>query len=138
MKTMNYSGPIEVITANLEPGEKLLESIKQIIKKYDIQNGFITSGAATLKESQMHHIEHTDFPPKDTFYTVEKPLEVGFVGGIVANSEPHLHMVVGYRDEKTWVGHVENDCIVCIFKFNGLHMIRHRDNERKINVLGPK
>ncbi len=144
MKTMAYSGNIDVVVANLEPGEPLLESIREIIKKHGIRNGVLVSGVATLKRSHMHFIEGTDYPPDNTFYVVEKPLEVASISGIIAEGQPHLHMVIGHRDEKAWAGHVEDDCIVaylaelCILKFNGLEMARHWDEERQLGSLGPK
>ena len=144
MKAMRYSGDIEVIAVCLEPGEPLLESIRAVIKQHDIQNGVVVSGVATLKKCRMHYINHTDFPPKDTFYEVEKPLEVGSISGMIADYEPHLHIVIGCKDDKTWTGHLEEGSIVgylaeiCILKFNGLQMSRKPDEKRKVKMLGPK
>ena len=144
MRVMHYSGPVEVITACLDPGEKLLESVRAIIRQHDIRNGVVVSGIATTKKCRMHYINHTDFPPENTFYSVDEPLEVGSISGIIADSEPHLHIVAGCRQEKCWVGHLEDDTEIaylaelCILKFNGLAMSRHADTERKISLLGPK
>lgn len=144
MKTMSYSGPMEVVCVSLETDEQLLESIRAAIAAHDIQNGVIVSGIATLKRCQMHYVEHTDFPPEDTFFTVEKPLEVGAVSGIIADGEPHVHIVFGCRDTQTWVGHLEDDsavaylCELCILKFNGLRMARHGHEAHGVKRLGPE
>lgn len=143
MKTMSYSGAMEVVCVSLETDEKLLESIRAAIAEHDIRNGVIVSGIATLKRCSMHYVEHTDYPPQDAFFTVAKPLEVGSVSGIIADGEPHVHVVLGCRDDETWVGHLEEGsavaylCELCILKFNGLRMGRHAHPTQKIRRLGP-
>jgi predicted DNA-binding protein with PD1-like motif len=142
MKVMNYSGPIEIITMVFEPGEKLLESICSVIKEHDIRNGVVVSGIATTKKCAMHYINHTDFPSENSYYSVDKPLELGSISGIIANGEPHLHIVVGHKEDDCWVGHLENDTEIaylaelCILKCNGLHMMRRKD-ARGTMMLGP-
>ncbi|MBD3392269.1 MAG: hypothetical protein GF418_09395 [Chitinivibrionales bacterium] len=82
MRSMSYNGPVEVITVAVDPGEKLLESVRAAVAEHDIRNGVVVSGVATTKTCRMHHIEHCDFPPEDTVYSVEAPLEVGSINGI--------------------------------------------------------
>ena len=144
MFTTNYTDPVEVIAVGLAPGELLLESIETAIKEHDVQNGVVVSGIATLKVAHMHHIVHDDFPPEDRFFTIEKPLEVSNINGIIADGQPHLHMTVGYRDEWSVAGHLEPGCEVLylaeivILKFNGMPLQRRSDAERRIKLLGSK
>lgn len=144
MFTKSYTGPVDVIAVGIRPGEMLLESIEAAIQAHDIQNGVVVSGIATLKVAQMHHIVHDHFPPEDRFFAIEKPLEVSNISGIIADGTPHLHMTVGYRDEWSIAGHLEPGsevlylAEVVILKFNGLALERHRDEERRINLLGSK
>ena len=144
MFTSNYTGPIEVIAVGIAPGEMLLESIEAAIKEHDIQNGVVVSGIATLKVTHMHHIVHDHFPPEDRLFTIEKPLEVSNISGIIADGQPHLHMTVGYRDQWAVAGHLEPGCEVLylaevvILKFNGMALQRHPDTERQIKLLGSK
>jgi len=122
----------------------LLESVKEAIRKHDIQNGVVVSGIGTLKSCHLHHIEHTDFPPQNRFFTIEKPLELVSVSGVIADGEPHLHVVISYRDEEVYSGHLEEGSEVLylaelvILKFNELRMTRYPDVERRIRLLGPK
>ena len=102
----------KMIAVGLEPEEKLLESIKEVIKTYHIQDGVVISGVGTLKRCQMHYVDTTSFPAKNVYYVVEEPLEVGSISGLIADYEPHLHMVAGCRDKKTYSGHLEDGCIV--------------------------
>jgi hypothetical protein len=135
---------MEVIVVGLEPGEMLLESVREAVRRHDIQNGVVVSGIGTLKSCHLHHIEHTDFPPKNRFFKIEKPLELSSVSGVIADGEPHLHVVVSYRDEEVYTGHLEEGSEVLylaelvILKFNELRMTRHPDVERRIRLLGPK
>lgn len=144
MTTLQHKGAMEVIAIGLEPGEMLLESIKEAIVKNDIQNGVVVSGIGTLKTCQLHHITHTNFPSTNEYYTIEKPLELVSISGAIADGEPHLHVVVSYKDKKVYSGHLENDsevlylAEVVILKFNDLKMTRHFDADRKIKLLGPK
>jgi predicted DNA-binding protein with PD1-like motif len=60
----------------------------------------------------MHYINTTGFPAENMFYVVEEPLEIVAISGLIADYEPHLHMAAGCRDQKTYVGHVEDECVV--------------------------
>lgn len=143
MRTISYSGAVEVVVVGLEPGEMLLESVKEAIEKHGIENGVVISGIGTLKSCHLHHIEHTAFPPKNRFFKLEKPLELSSVSGVIADSEPHLHVVVSYRDEEVYSGHLEEESEVLylaelvILKFNDLKMKRYPDPKRRIKLLGP-
>jgi len=144
MFTKAYTGPVEVIAVGIQPGEMLLESVESAVKEHDIQNGVVVSGIATLKVANMHHIIHDRFPPEDRFFTIEKPLEVSNISGIIANGQPHLHITVGYRDEWSVAGHLEPGSEVLylaelvILKFNSIQLERYRDEERRISLLGSK
>ncbi|MFX1445651.1 MAG: PPC domain-containing DNA-binding protein [Promethearchaeota archaeon] len=143
MNIIKEKGEVEIINLGIEPGEMLLESIIKAIEEYDIQNGIIVSGIGTLKTCNMHYINHTDFPPSDSIYHLEKPLELLSVSGIIANKEPHLHIVVSCKDKEIYGGHLEPKSEVAylaeiaILKTNFMPMKRHLDFERKIKLLGP-
>lgn len=144
MKTMEHAGPTQMVIVALEPGELLLESLREAIKKHDIRSGVVVSGIGTLKTCQMHFIEHTDFPPKDKCFTLKAPLELVSVSGIIADGEPHLHVVVSCGEDHVWAGHLEPESEVAylaeiaILKFNDLAMVRRLDEARRIRLLGPQ
>jgi predicted DNA-binding protein with PD1-like motif len=144
MKTLEHTGPTQMVIVALEPGEMLLESLREAIQKHDIRSGVVISGIGTLKTCQMHFIEHTDFPPKDKFFTLKAPLELVSVSGIVADGEPHLHVVVSCGEGHVWAGHLEPESEVAylaeiaLLKFNDLAMVRRLDEGRRIRLLEPK
>ena len=144
MRVMRHAGPMEIVAIGLQPGEMLLESIRKACAEHDIQNGAVVSGIGTLKSCHMHYIEHTNFPSTDRFYTINAPLELLSVSGLIANGEPHLHAVVSRGEEDVWAGHLEDGSEVAylaeiaILKFNDLRLARHLDPERKVRLLGPE
>ncbi|MHA1689891.1 MAG: PPC domain-containing DNA-binding protein [Promethearchaeota archaeon] len=143
MKIISGKGIAENITLGIEPGEMLLESIISAIEQQDIKNGIVISGIGTLKTCNIHYINHTDFPPSDSIYHLEKPLELLSVSGIIANKEPHLHIVVSCKGDQVYGGHLESESEVAylaeiaILKTDFLPMERHLDEKRKVKLLGP-
>jgi predicted DNA-binding protein with PD1-like motif len=144
MNVMRYSGQTELIAIGLQPGELLLESIQQAIKDYGIENGAVISGIGTLKTCRMHYVEHTQFPPKDRFFLLQKPLELLSIDGLIADSKPHLHIMVSCGEKETYGGHLEEGCEVLylceimIMVSNNLKMTRYLDENRKISLLDLK
>jgi hypothetical protein len=144
MKTLEHTGPSEVVVIALEPGEMLLESIRRAIQDRRIRNGVVVSGIGTLKTCRMHYIEHTDFPPNDRFFAIARPLELVSVSGLIADGEPHLHVVVSCGDAEVWAGHLEDGSEVAylaeiaLLRFDDLAMARRLDPARNIRLLGPK
>jgi predicted DNA-binding protein with PD1-like motif len=144
MKVVTHVGATEVVAIGLGPGELLLESVEKAIKEHDIRNGVVVSGIGTLKTCHMHYITHTNIPSDNAFFTLEEPLELLSVSGIIADGEPHLHAVVSHADKEARGGHVEPGCEVAylaelvIQKFNDLRLKRHLDTETGLKLLGPE
>ena len=144
MKTMQHSGATEVVIIALEPGEFLLESIREAVRGRGIKNGAVVSGIGTLKTCRMHYIDHVSFPPADTIFSLEKPLELLSINGLIADGEPHLHIVVSCGSNEVYAGHLEEGSEVAylaeiaVLAFNDLAMTRHLDPQRRIRLLGPK
>jgi predicted DNA-binding protein with PD1-like motif len=144
MQTMQHSGATEVVIIALEPGELLLESIREAVRARGIESGAVVSGIGTLKTCRMHYIDHVGFPPTDTIFSLEKPLELLSINGLIVDGEPHLHIVVSCGSNEVYAGHLEEGSEVAylaeiaVFAFNDLAMARRLDPERRIRLLGPK
>ncbi|MBN2536185.1 MAG: DNA-binding protein [Spirochaetales bacterium] len=134
----------KIYTIGFEPGDMLLEKLEKAIKENNIRNGAVISGIGTLKRCRMHYVTHTGFPPKDVIFTLEKPLELLSINGLIIEGKPHLHIVVSRGKEKTRGGHLESGsevlylAEVAIMEFEGLHAERKYDSERGINLLKNK
>jgi predicted DNA-binding protein with PD1-like motif len=141
MNIIPYRGAVELITIGLGPGELLLESIQKAIKQYDIQNGVVLSGIGTFKTCRMHYITKTDIPPADAIYTLEKPLELNAISGIIANGEPHLHIAVSCGENEAYGGHLEPGselaylAEIMILKCNDHKLIRKPDAASGVKLL---
>lgn len=100
------------IAVGLGPDELLLESVREVIRSHGVRDGAVVSGIGTLKRCHMHYVNTTGFPAENRFYVVDEPLEIVAISGLIADYEPHLHMAAGCRDQKSYVGHVEDGCVV--------------------------
>ena len=144
MFTAEYTGPTQVVTVGIAPGEMLLESIRQALADQGVRNGVVVSGIGTLKNLRMHYILHTDFPAADEIISIERPLELLSVSGVIADGQPHLHVVVSCGRDEVYAGHLEDQSEVAylaeiaVLKCNDLEMVRRRDPERNVALLGPK
>ena len=144
MEIMPFAGKTEILTIGFQPGELLLESIRAAIQAQGITNGAVVSGIGTLKTCRMHYITHTGFPPEDRIFTLNKPLELLSVNGLIADGEPHLHIVVSCGEDEVYGGHLEegNQVLylaeIAILVFNEHKMVRQPDPERRIKLLRQK
>lgn len=108
-------GRIErVIIVSLTPGDLFLESIEEITKKESIETAVVTSGIGSFRKFKYHTITWTGMPPKDAFYTIEGPIEIGGIQGLIVDGEPHLHITFhNCENGETSTGHIEHGCEVC-------------------------
>jgi len=140
MKSFSNGTFGRVHVLRLDRGDLLLESIEELIREQKINNGVIISGIGTLDHCVLHMVMTTGFPPVEHFAKWEdKPLEIASIDGIIANGQPHLHMVVS--DHKTaCAGHVEHGCRilylgeVVIAEIDGFNFKRIKNNNN-INEL---
>jgi len=114
----------KILVARLKPEADLILSIKKIAEKKEIKSGVILSGAGLLRKA---HIRNCKFLPEKypitdanrMFTTIEKPLEVLAVSGIIytVKGKPnvHAHAVLSFiEDDKISVvgGHLLEGCLV--------------------------
>jgi predicted DNA-binding protein with PD1-like motif len=99
-------GAGRLVVINLERGELLLESIRDTLAKYGIRDAVITSAIGSLSKVVLHRVTGFEPEPVDEFVTLEKPMELASLQGIVVDGHPHFHMVVSDL-EKAYTGHLE-------------------------------
>ena len=99
------------IVLNLERGEKLLESIRELLAKEGIKNAVILSAIGSLQKAHLHRVTGMQETPVDEFIVLEKPMELASLQGVVVDGEAHFHMVVSDL-ENTYTGHLEEDTTV--------------------------
>jgi len=120
----------EIVCVYMEYGDDFLECIEAAIREKEIETGAVLSGIGTFDSATVHYITHTGFPPKDKMVTIEGPVELCSVDGIIADGKPHLHCTMALRGERCLAGHLEPGCRVLylaeavIAKFSGRALTR--------------
>lgn len=120
----------EVYRVRLDRGDLLLESITEIIRKYNIQDGAVMTAAGSLSECTYHGVSSLAEKPVDKFTTRKGPMEILNINGIIAAGEPHLHMTLADPSGPAFGGHLENGCKVLyraeltVAKFSGVKVAR--------------
>jgi len=95
-----------------DPGDLLLEGVRGFIAESGIRNGVVVSGIGTLRETTIHMVTTTTFPPVEVYPDYpDKPLELASMQGVIADGTPHIHMMVSDRTAAVG-GHLEPGCVV--------------------------
>lgn len=131
-----------IFALSLETGDYILESIKELVKKEDIKDAVVVSAVGTLDQYRIHYVSTTGFPPQNRFEQwKDKPLELANVNGVIANGEPHLHIIASDY-EKAYAGHLEEGCRtlylaeLIIIELKGLNLKRKRNKKNIMTLVG--
>jgi predicted DNA-binding protein with PD1-like motif len=133
----------EVYRVLLDRDALLLESILDVIKQKNIQDGEVLVTAGSVQECTYHYVSSTTAKPKDLFRTVKGPFEILNAGGIIANGEPHIHITLSANGRVAFGGHLEKGCKVLylaevtLFKYAGPPLAR-KPNENGVMLLEGK
>lgn len=99
------------LVVRLDPGDLVLESLREAIDEHDVDTGAVVSGIGTFSNFNFHYVHTNDISDPDARNTQverEGAWEVTNVEGVIADGEPHLH-VSAYNGEETVGGHLEED-----------------------------
>jgi len=130
----------EVICLRLDYGEDVLEAITRACREHDVHSGVVISGIGTLYRAVMHMITTTTFPSVDRIVTMEGPLEITSIDGLIADYTPHLHLTIS-DTERAYGGHLEPGCLtmylceIAIARLEGLRLQRIPHPETGIRQL---
>lgn len=95
----------QVYRVRLEKDAGLLESITSIIQKHGIKDGAVLTAVGALATCTYHGVGGGK-------QTVAEPMEINSLGGIIANGEPHIHVMLTNAKRGAFGGHLENGCKV--------------------------
>jgi len=121
----------------------LLESILEVIKQKNIQDGYVSISAGSVQTCTYHYVTSTALKPVNAFKTVKGPFEILNASGIIAAGEPHIHITLSSPDKGAFGGHLENGCRVLylaeitILKFQGTALTR-ANNPNGVSLLKSK
>jgi predicted DNA-binding protein with PD1-like motif len=105
----------EVILVRFDPGELLLEGLRELLVAEKIRMGIVVSGIGTFSDCRIHH-SVAGYPPNlltrhQHYIELQGSYEIAAIQGIIADGEPHLHVTLCEGD-KTIAGHLEDGCKV--------------------------
>ena len=112
MRKFAFSQFGKVIAINLEPGDLVLESIKAELEASGGKNAVLVSALGSMCKLNYHVIGATTRKPQDLYRSIEAPVELGAMQGMVLNGAPHIHLVASTPDGVTHIGHLEPGCVV--------------------------
>jgi uncharacterized protein len=95
----------------VDPGEDVLDSVKQFLKQSNLRQAVVMSGYGTLAKYNLHWVASNRLPIERLFGHGEGGIEVLSLNGIVVDGEPHLHVALG-TPKGAFGGHLEPGCIV--------------------------
>jgi predicted DNA-binding protein with PD1-like motif len=99
--------PTRTIVIGLKRGDDLLASINAAIEKYGINQGVIVSGIAALQKAAFHRVLNFGIEGDFEIVTVEAPIELGSLQGLISEGKPHIHMTFSDEKGNTFAGHLE-------------------------------
>ncbi len=132
----------EVCRVRLDRGDRLLESVQDVIQKHGIADGAVLTAAGSLQECTFHRVKSITEKPEDEFITVKEPMEILNVNGMITAGEPHLHLTLSGA-KGAFGGHLEKGCRVLyraeltIAKFSGTALAR-KPNKDGVPLLQRK
>jgi predicted DNA-binding protein with PD1-like motif len=118
----------------------LLESIRDVIKQKDIQDGQVFVSAGSVQECTYHYVKSAAQKPVNGYTTFKGAAEILNAGGMIAAGEPHIHITLSTPAKGAFGGHLENGCRVLylaevtIVKYSGASLIR-KDNANGVPLL---
>ena len=111
MKTFTTEKFGRFVVMHLGKGELLIESVQKEIDRLGIKSGVLTSAIGSLRKVAIHIIAATTDIPVNEYITLEAPIEVGAMQGIILDGKPHFHIVCS-DPKRAYTGHLENGCEV--------------------------
>jgi predicted DNA-binding protein with PD1-like motif len=105
----------EMILVRFDPGDGLLEVLREVLRAEGVVTGVVVSGIGSLSRLRLHQVV-AGYPPnlmtrRQEFLELKGSYEIASIQGIIADGEPHLHLTV-CEGERTVAGHLEDGCVV--------------------------
>lgn len=98
----------------LDPGQDLLQGIRQAVEETGITHGAILAGVGSLSAYHFHVVSTAAMPPDNAFVKGTGPYDILTVTGAILDGRVHAH--VTFSDTKIAMGgHLEEGCTVLTF-----------------------
>jgi len=112
---LTRSAPVRrLVLVRVNPGDDLLLSLQEAVRRENLRNGVIVSGVGSLSRYRVHVVKTTELPPGDVFFDGEGPFDILALTGAVLDGRVHAHITFS-NTEKALGGHLEEGCRVLTF-----------------------
>jgi len=135
MKTYVGNGYGRHVLIHLSKGELVLESIQKEIERLNIRSGIVASGIGSARKIVYHRIGNLAADPLNIFITMEGPMEIGAIQGLIVDGEPHLHIVC-YGEDGAFSGHLEPGCEIQYLAEISIIELEDADLVRRLDEFG--
>jgi predicted DNA-binding protein with PD1-like motif len=97
------------VAVRCDPGDDLLGSIEHAIGRHDLQDATVVGGVGTLSRLRVYYLDASKLsrPREERDVVRAEPgnWEITSLSGVVADSEPHVHVGV-HEGDRTLGGHL--------------------------------
>jgi uncharacterized protein len=110
--TLNVS---RIHILRIDPGEDVLDTVKDFLKKTGLQQAIVMGGYGTLAAHSLHWVTHNRIPTENTFARGEGGIEILGMSGMVVDGQPHIHVTLSTQ-QGAYGGHMEQGCrayVIC-------------------------
>ncbi|MBP7403181.1 MAG: DNA-binding protein [Clostridia bacterium] len=131
-----------VVVINLKRDDPVLESIESELARLGIRDAIVTSAIGSLQRAVFHRVTGMEREPVDEFVTLDKPIELASLQGLVLDGKAHFHMTLSDTGE-AYTGHLEPGTLalylveISLVEIAGLALQRVK-NEDNIATLLPR
>ena len=103
-----------LVFVRLNPGDFILESLKEAVEKNNIKNALIISGFGSARTHHFHVVGSRENPPLNEFVREDKASDIVDLSGCIINGRVHAHII--HSDAKiAFGGHLEEGVEVLTF-----------------------
>ena len=103
-----------LILIRLNPGDDILASLQEAVKKSDIKNAVILSGVGSARSHHFHVVGTRENPPRNDFTKGEKASDIVNINGFIIDGRVHAH-IIHSGVEIAFGGHLESGVEVLTF-----------------------
>ena len=99
----------------IDPGEDVLDSVKDFLKKTGLEQAIVMGGYGTLAAHSLHWVTHNRIPTENAFARGEGGIEILGMSGLVVDGQPHIHVTLSTQ-QGAYGGHMEQGCkayVIC-------------------------